>query len=46
MAQQLPSLVLRLDSTALQDIHDSKLGAPMVSRALTIVHARTYDQLT
>lgn len=37
------NLVLRWNSVALQGVRDSKLGAPMVARALAIVHTCMYD---
>jgi uncharacterized protein DUF6851/vanadium-dependent haloperoxidase-like protein len=40
----LPSTVpVQWDNAALQGVRDSKLGAPMVSRALAIVHTCAYD---
>ena len=35
--------VLSWNSAALQSIRDSNLGAPMVSRALAVVHTCMYD---
>jgi hypothetical protein len=37
------SVVLRWNSAALQGVRDSKLGPPMVARALAIVHTCVYD---
>src|SRR5437879_6065574 len=37
------SIVLRWNQAALQGVRDSKLGPPMVSRALAIVHTAAYD---
>jgi TAT (twin-arginine translocation) pathway signal sequence len=37
------SVVLRWNSAALQGVRDSKLGPPMVARALAIVHTSVYD---
>jgi len=37
------SVVLRWNSAALQGVRDSKLGPPMVARALAIVHTSAYD---
>src|SRR3954452_14121969 len=34
---------IRWNSAALQGIRDAKLGAPMVARALAIVHSCMYD---
>jgi Domain of unknown function (DUF6851) len=42
-AQAQPNLAIRWDIAALQGIRDSKLGAPMVARALAIVHTCMYD---
>src|ERR1700675_1364232 len=36
-------VILQWDSAALQGIRDAKLGAPVVARALAIVHTCTYD---
>jgi hypothetical protein len=38
-----PDLALQWNSAALQGIRDAKLGAPMVARALAIVHTCMYD---
>jgi hypothetical protein len=40
---QSDSLVLRLNAAALQCVRESRLGPPMVSRALAIVHTCVYD---
>lgn len=37
------SVVVRWDSATLQGIRDAKLGAPVVARALAIVHTCMYD---
>jgi hypothetical protein len=37
------SIVLQWDSAALQGVRDGKLGAPVVARALAIVHTCMYD---
>jgi hypothetical protein len=37
------SIVLRWNEAALQGVRDSKLGPPMVARALSIVHTCVYD---
>src|SRR5579863_6484418 len=37
------NVVIRWNDAALQGIRDSKLGAPMVARALAIVHTCIYD---
>lgn len=37
------SVVLRWNAAALQGVRDSKLGPPMVARALAIVHTCIYD---
>lgn len=37
------SIVTRWTETALQGVRDAKLGAPMVSRALAMVHTCMYD---
>jgi hypothetical protein len=43
-AQELsPNLVIQWNQAALQGVRDSKLGPPMVSRALAIVHTCMYD---
>ena len=36
-------VALEWNSAALQGIRDAKLGAPMVARALAIVHTCVYD---
>jgi hypothetical protein len=38
-----PDAVLQWESAALQGIRDAKLGAPVVARALAIVHTCMYD---
>src|SRR5207248_10089514 len=37
------SVVVRWNQAALQGVRDAKLGPPMVSRALAIVHTCVYD---
>lgn len=37
------SIVVRWNAAALQGVRDSKLGPPMVARALAIVHTSVYD---
>jgi len=37
------NVALQWDNATLQGIRDSKLGAPMVARALAIVHTCMYD---
>jgi hypothetical protein len=41
-----PSLVSRWNDMALSGVRDAKLGAPMVSRALAIMHTCMYDAWT
>jgi hypothetical protein len=38
-----PNVVIQWNNAALQGVRDSKLGPPMVSRALAIVHTCIYD---
>jgi hypothetical protein len=38
-----PTIVVIWDSAALQGVRDSKIGPPMVARALAIVHACIFD---
>ena len=38
-----PNVVIQWNQVALQGVRDSKLGPPMVSRALAIVHTCMYD---
>src|SRR6266852_6631013 len=40
---QTPDVVVQWNNAALQGVRDSKLGAPMVARALFIVHNCIYD---
>ena len=35
--------MIQWNSAALQEVGDAKLGAPMVARALAIVHTCVYD---
>jgi len=42
-APALPNVVIQWNSAALQGVRDSKLGAPMVARALAVVHTCMYD---
>jgi len=37
------SIVVRWNQAALQGVRDSKLGPPMVARALAIIHTCAYD---
>src|SRR6516225_10243757 len=37
------NVVLRWNNAALQGVRDSKIGPPMVSRALAIVHTAIFD---
>ncbi len=41
-----PNVVIQWNNAALQGVRDSKLGAPMVARALAIVHTCMYDAWT
>src|SRR5216110_858283 len=38
-----PNVVIQWNNAALQGVRDSKLGPPMVARALAIVHTCVYD---
>jgi hypothetical protein len=38
-----PSVVIQWNNAALQGVRDSKLGPPMVARALAIIHTCIYD---
>jgi hypothetical protein len=38
-----PSIVIQWNNAALQGVRDSKIGPPMVARALAIVHTCIYD---
>ncbi|GAC1358591.1 MAG: hypothetical protein NVSMB3_05670 [Acidobacteriaceae bacterium] len=38
-----PNIVIRWNSAVLQGVRDSKLGPPMVSRALAVIHTCIYD---
>src|SRR5207248_1399496 len=40
---ETPNIDIQWDNAALQGVRDSKLGPPMVSRALAIVHTCMYD---
>src|SRR3954469_21399036 len=40
---ETPNIVVRWNSAVLQGVRDSKLGPPMVARALAIVHTCMYD---
>jgi hypothetical protein len=42
-ASESDSVVLRWNEAALQGVRDSKIGPPMVARALAIVHTCIYD---
>jgi hypothetical protein len=41
--EQPPNIVIQWNQAALQGVRDSKLGPPMASRALAIVHTCIYD---
>ncbi len=43
LAASGPNVVLRWNNAALQGVRDSKIGPPMVSRALAIVHTCMFD---
>lgn len=43
LASQPSYIVIQWDNATLQGIRDAKLGAPMVARALAIVHTCMYD---
>src|SRR5258708_38657954 len=38
-----PNVVIQWNDAALQGVRDSKIGPPMVARALAIVHTCIYD---
>jgi hypothetical protein len=38
-----PNIVIQWDNAALQGVRDTKMGPPMVARALAIVHTCMYD---
>ncbi len=40
---QAPNVVIQWNNAALQGVRDSKLGPPMVARALFIIHNCVYD---
>src|SRR6202022_1462250 len=40
---ETPNVVIQWNNAALQGVRDSKLGPPMVARALAIVHTCIYD---
>jgi hypothetical protein len=42
-AQSTPTIVVQWNNAALQGVRDSKLGPPMVARALAIVHTCIFD---
>jgi hypothetical protein len=42
-AAQSPTIVVQWNKAALQGVRDSKIGPPMVARALAIVHTCMYD---
>jgi hypothetical protein len=46
MAQSSPTIVVQWNNAALQGVRDSKLGPPMVARALAIVHTCIFDAWT
>src|SRR5260370_29897318 len=39
----VPNIVIQWNNAALQGVRDSKVGPPMVARALAIVHTCIYD---
>lgn len=41
-----PNVVIQWNNAALQGVRDSKLGPPMVARALAIIHTCIYDAWT
>lgn len=41
--EQIPNVVIQWNNAALQGVRDSKLGPPMVARALAIIHTCIYD---
>jgi PAP2 superfamily len=43
MAQSDPTVVVQWNEAALQGVRDSKIGPPMVARALAIVHTCIFD---
>ncbi|MEA2263838.1 MAG: hypothetical protein QOJ51_6663, partial [Acidobacteriaceae bacterium] len=43
LAQSTPTIVVQWNNAALQGVRDSKLGPPMVARALAIVHTCIFD---
>jgi hypothetical protein len=43
IAQSTPTIVVQWNNAALQGVRDSKLGPPMVARALAIVHTCIFD---
>lgn len=43
VAQTAPTIVVQWNDAALQGVRDSKLGPPMVARALAIVHTCIFD---
>ena len=46
MAQSSTTIVVQWNNAALQGVRDSKLGPPMVARALAIVHTCIFDAWT
>ncbi len=40
---ETPNIVVQWDNAALQGVRDTKIGPPMISRALAIVHTCIYD---
>jgi hypothetical protein len=42
-ASETPNVVVQWDNAALQGVRDSKIGPPMIARALAIVHTCIYD---
>ena len=43
LAQSTPTIVVQWNNAALQGVRDSKLGPPMVARALAVVHTCIFD---
>jgi hypothetical protein len=43
LAQTNPNIVVQWDDAALQGVRDSKIGPPMVARALAMIHTCVYD---
>src|SRR5690349_13021146 len=43
LAEQPPSVVVQWNQAALQGVRDSKIGPPMIARALAVVHTCIYE---